>query len=196
MTNTVHLSAVIGTVCTIAGVALLGGDGAAWQGRDDCAVVTLPSNDLVRIDFDAEATSEQRAAAVQAAEIYDPEIAASPEGAPIDLPSYAAARRYQIETGGITSQTFGPLLTDRDTRAIIGRTIQSIDIGIVTAPVNFKSPAGFVSLTREQLVAIATEIAAHVQACFDAEQAVLAGIGGGNLETAVAIDAAFAAELA
>src|ERR1700676_4397103 len=47
------------------------------------------------------------------------------------LSEYAASKRYDLEVAGIVSKTYGPLLTDRDTRAIIGQTIQSIDLGIV-----------------------------------------------------------------
>src|SRR6266436_3915876 len=45
------------------------------------------------------------------------------------LKEYCAAKRYQVEVGGIASSTYGPILTDRDTRSIVGQTIQSLDLG-------------------------------------------------------------------
>ena len=96
-----------------------------------------------------------------------------------------------LEVEGIVSKTYGPLLTDRDTRAIIGQTIQSIDLGIVQAPVNFKTGNGFVPLDRAAFVAIATEIAAHVQSTFDKEGQIDAKINDGTITTKAEIDAAF-----
>ncbi|SHH06539.1 DUF4376 domain-containing protein [Bradyrhizobium erythrophlei] len=107
-----------------------------------------------------------------------------------DLLDYAAAKRFDLEVGGIVSATYGPLPTDRDTRAIVGQTIQSIDLGIVTAPVNFKTPQGFVPLDRAAFVAIATEMAAHVQSTFDKEGQVDAQIQAGTITTKAAVDAA------
>jgi hypothetical protein len=110
-----------------------------------------------------------------------------------ELLAYASNRRWQKEIGGITSQAFGQLFTDRETRGIIGQTIQSIDLGIVQAPINFKTPSGFHSLDRASFVAISREIAGHVQASFDLEETVLSQIDAGTITTTAQIDATFAA---
>lgn len=55
------------------------------------------------------------------------------------LKDYAAAKRFDHEVGGMVSQTFGQLYTDRDTRALVAQSIQSIDLGIVHAPINWES---------------------------------------------------------
>jgi len=107
------------------------------------------------------------------------------------LKDYAAAKRYDAEVGGMTSEVFGRLFTDRDTRSIIGQTIQSIDLGIVAEPVNFKTSSGFVALSRADFVAIATALAAHVQSTFDREDAVDASIEAETVTTKAQIDAAF-----
>ena len=107
-----------------------------------------------------------------------------------ELKDYAAAKRYVIETGGLISQTFGPLLTDRATQNMLASTIQSIDLGIVTPPINFKAPAGFASLDRSTLVAIATVVGAHVQAAFNTEMTVVAEIEAETIATFAEIDAA------
>lgn len=108
----------------------------------------------------------------------------------VDLYAYAAAKRYSVETGGIVSGMFGPLLTDRATQSALGRTIQSIDIGIVAAPIKFKAASGFAMLDRSALVAISTVVAAHVQAAFSIEGDVVAAIDAGTITTTVQIDAA------
>lgn len=110
-----------------------------------------------------------------------------------ELKAYAAKRRYEIQSSGVVSQTYGPLLTDRDTTSIIAQAIQSIDLGITTDPINFKTPSGFFPLMRSDLVAISVEIVAHVQSCFDAEGEVAAAIDAMTITTIAEIDAAFSA---
>ena len=107
------------------------------------------------------------------------------------LKDYAATKRYDAEVGGMTSEVFGRLFTDRDTRSIIGQTIQSIDLGIVAEPVNFKTASGFIALSRADFVAIATALANHVQSTFDREDAVDASIEAETVTTKAQIDAAF-----
>lgn len=107
-----------------------------------------------------------------------------------ELKDYTAAKRYVIETSGLISQTFGPLLTDRATQNTLASTIQSIDLGIVTPPINFKAPSGFASLDRSTLVAIATVVGAHVQAAFNTEMTVVAEIEAETIATFAEIDAA------
>lgn len=109
------------------------------------------------------------------------------------LKDYAAAKRFDHEVGGMVSQTFGQLLTDRDTRALVAQSIQSIDLGIVLAPINWKAPSGFTQLDRAALIAISTELAAFVQATFDKEAEVDSKIDDGTITTKAEIDAAFAA---
>lgn len=108
-----------------------------------------------------------------------------------ELKAYAARKRYALEVGGITSPTFGPLSTDRETRAILGQAIQSLDIGLATAPIRFKTPNGFVSLDRAASVAISGEIVAHVQSTFNIEDTVDSAINNGTITTFAEIDAHF-----
>jgi hypothetical protein len=74
---------------------------------------------------------------------------------------------------------------------MIGDIIQSIDLGIVNEPVNFKSPSGFVRLSRPQFVTFAKEMAAHVQASFNVEETVINAIKSGAITTASEIDEIF-----
>ncbi|MDB5610662.1 MAG: hypothetical protein JWP25_7562 [Bradyrhizobium sp.] len=109
------------------------------------------------------------------------------------LTKYAAVRRLAKEVGGFVDPAFGSLSTDRDTRAIVGQSIQSIDLGIVAEPVNFKIPSGFASLTRADFIAIAKVTAAFVQSTFDLEATVTRDINSGTITTNAQIDAAFSA---
>ena len=78
-----------------------------------------------------------------------------------------AAARYEEECAGITIQGV-EIATDRDSQGLIlGAVVQA-----QTTPdyiVQWKTKSGFVTLTAEQIIAIATAVRAHVQACFDRE---------------------------
>jgi len=106
---------------------------------------------------------------------------------PAALKAHAAARRWLAQIAGTASG----IPTDDGSRAAVAQAIQSIDLGIIVAPVAWKGQAGFVDLTRADLVAMAQAMASHVQACFDFERAdVLVQIANGTITTTAQIDAA------
>lgn len=78
-----------------------------------------------------------------------------------------AAARYEAECAGITIQDV-EVATDRDSQGLIlGAAVQAQTTPGYT--VQWKTKQGFVTLTAEQIIAIATAVRAHVQACFDRE---------------------------
>lgn len=88
-----------------------------------------------------------------------------------------AARRYEEEVKGII---FGELKLDtgRDSQALItGAALASVIDPAYTC--NWKTPVGFVELTAESLIAIASAIRAHVQDCFDREAQLLVAVASG-----------------
>lgn len=120
------------------------------------------------------------------------DVVAAPALTKYELKTYLAQVRLDKEVGGMSSETFGQLLTDRETRSIIAQTIQSIDLGIVQAPITWKAPSGFVVLDRAAFVGIATEVANFVQQTFDKESQVSALIDSGDVSTKAEILTAFA----
>ncbi|CAH1665899.1 MULTISPECIES: DUF4376 domain-containing protein [unclassified Chelatococcus] len=97
-----------------------------------------------------------------------------------------AQRRWEVETGGLTvGGLFVP--TDRETQAIVDRTVKAFDDGDLTAPIEFKSPAGFVELTVSQLRTIKAAGAQHIQACFKRESVLTTAIAAAT--TPAALDA-------
>ena len=68
-------------------------------------------------------------------------------------------------------------------------TIQAIDLGIVTPPINWKSPAGFASLSRANLVAIARTVAMVWKQDQLAREAVEIGRAGAELYDRLAVAA-------
>jgi hypothetical protein len=82
----------------------------------------------------------------------------------------ATARRWEVETGGITLPGGVRVLTgkadqDRITSVIVNATAAGIEA------VDFKADSGWVLLNVEELKTVARGIALHVQACFSAERA-------------------------
>lgn len=94
-----------------------------------------------------------------------------------------AARRWQAETGGTVIEGL-PLPTDRESQALItGATVQAMIDPSYT--LNFKTAAGFVTLTAQQVIGIASAVRRHVQASFDRESALLEALDAGTFDEAM-----------
>ncbi len=159
-------------------------EGTNW---DDATLVALGANRIRHLP----ATDDTPAGVEVTPDIdvsgYD---AALPAARAARLAAYAAARRWEAQNAGTTWNGHA-VPTDKSSRADVAEAIQSIDIGILSAPVGWKLPSGFVALDRTELVALAGAMAAHVQAAFAAEAQVLADIAAGTITTTTEIDAAF-----
>lgn len=111
----------------------------------------------------------------------------SPEPVAVDLYSYAATKRYAVETGGIVINGMS-VMTDRASQALITGAYNYVDAN-PDVTVQFKTTSGFVELTATQVKAVATAVAAHVQASFAAEGAIDEQIIAGTITTTAEIDA-------
>jgi hypothetical protein len=81
------------------------------------------------------------------------------------------ARRWEAETGGVTVEGFGRILTGIDDQNRIASALQgTASAGI--AEVDFKGADGWIRLSREMLANVAGIIAGHVQACFSRERSL------------------------
>lgn len=90
-----------------------------------------------------------------------------------------ADRRFQAETGGMIYQGM-MLATDRESQSLItGAAVSAMLDEAYT--VRWKTADGFVELTAEQIIGVATAVRAHVQACFDREAELLAEVEAGTL---------------
>lgn len=90
-----------------------------------------------------------------------------------------ADRRWQAETAGITLNGIR-IDTGRDSQALItGATVQ--DMLDPAYSLRWKTPDGFVDLTAEQIIGVATAARAHVQACFNREAELLEALEAGTL---------------
>jgi len=79
--------------------------------------------------------------------------------------------RWQAETAGITVNGL-EIKTDRESQAMItGAALQALQDSAYTC--NWKTEAGFVPLTAEQIQAVAVAVREHVQGCFDREAVLI-----------------------
>jgi hypothetical protein len=83
-----------------------------------------------------------------------------------------AAARYTEETSGVEVNG-ATVKTDRESQALItGAALAATQDPTYTC--NWKTEQGFVTLTAEQIIAVAQAVRAHVQAAFDKEAAKMA----------------------
>lgn len=107
---------------------------------------------------------------------------------PIDLTAYAATKRFEVETAGITinGQTID---TSRESQSMITGAY-TYSQAHPTETIQFKSVSGWVTLDSATLAAIATAVGAHVQACFSVEATIDSSIANGSITTTAEIDSA------
>lgn len=86
-----------------------------------------------------------------------------------DLCALVTARRWEIETSGITLQNGVRVLTGKPDQDRITAVIVNADIAGIDA-VDFKADSGWVRLTIDELRGVARAIGLHVQACFSTER--------------------------
>ena len=94
-----------------------------------------------------------------------------------------AARRYLAEVAGITVDGMA-IDTGRDSQALITGAALAAMLDPAYA-CRWKTPAGFVELTAEQIIAVAQAVRAHVQAAFDREAELLGAIVNGTYTAAM-----------
>jgi hypothetical protein len=111
---------------------------------------------------------------------------------PINLPAYAASRRYLREVGGITWEGH-PISTDRESQNKLLAEYVAVFTNQRIDPSYWKMADGsFVPLTNTQMSALALAVKEHVRDAFFREGMTLGGISGGTITTTQQIDEAFA----
>jgi hypothetical protein len=114
-------------------------------------------------------------------------VFAAPVAPTVDLVAYAAAKRFDVETGGITVNG-ASIATDRDSQNMINGGYNYAQAN-PDKPIQFKAVSGWVELDHDTMVAIANAVGNHVQACFALESSVDKEIAAGTIKTTTEIDA-------
>ena len=91
-----------------------------------------------------------------------------------------AARRFQVETGGVTVEGV-QINTDRDSQSLLtgAAFAASLDPGY---HIKWKAATGFVDLSAQQIIGVASAVRAFVQSCFDRESELLNEVKNGTIE--------------
>ncbi|CAB5555480.1 Uncharacterised protein [Pseudomonas putida] len=106
--------------------------------------------------------------------------APSPEPTPgPDWPALIAARRFQAETGGAVVEGLA-VNTERDSQSLLTGAAFAASLD-PEYRIKWKTASGFAELTGEQVIALATAVRAHVQACFNREAELHAAVADGSI---------------
>lgn len=90
-----------------------------------------------------------------------------------------ADRRFQAETGGVTVQGI-QVNTERDSQALLTGAAFAATLD-PAYHIKWKAATGFVDLTGEQILGIASQVRAFVQACFNREAELLGAVADGSI---------------
>lgn len=105
-----------------------------------------------------------------------------------ELLAYAAAKRWQVETAGIT--VAGAVIdTSRESQAMITGAYAYSQAN-PSEMIRYKAASGWSALDASTMAMIATAVGAHVQACFAEEMALAISIHADTITTTAEIDAA------
>ncbi|WP_052750459.1 DUF4376 domain-containing protein [Pseudomonas putida] len=90
-----------------------------------------------------------------------------------------ADRRFQAETGGAVVEGL-TVNTERDSQSLLTGAAFAASLD-PDYRIKWKTASGFVELTGDQVIALATAVRAHVQACFDREAELLSAVADGSI---------------
>jgi len=111
----------------------------------------------------------------------------TPVDAKVARKSDLANRRYEAEVGGIVLNGM-QIDTDRASQSMLTSAYNFLRIKPDGSTIQFKAASGFVTLTFQQVSAIALAVGGHVQACFAHEAELSALIDIAEDPAAVDID--------
>ena len=107
------------------------------------------------------------------------EKAARDEALAADWMAQIAARRFQAETGGVIVEGI-QINTDRDSQSLLtgAAFAATLDPGY---HIKWKAATGFVDLSAQQIIGVASAVRAFVQSCFDRESELLGAVADGSI---------------
>lgn len=90
-----------------------------------------------------------------------------------------AARRFQAETGGTTVAGV-QVNTERDSQALLTGAAFAATLD-PAYHIKWKAATGFVDLSAQQIIGVASAVRAFVQSCFDRESELLGAVADGSI---------------
>lgn len=108
----------------------------------------------------------------------------------VELVAYAAAKRWQVETGGITLQGGLRVATTEIAQGKIEAAYNAFANGTLAGPIQFKALTGWIEVGAAMISAVYAAVVLHVQACYAAEKVVVDAINADTITTVAQVDAA------
>ena len=90
-----------------------------------------------------------------------------------------AARRFEVETGGVTMAGV-QINTERDSQSLLTGAAFAASID-PDYRIKWKAATGFVDLSAQQIIGVASAVRAFVQACFNREAELLGAVADGSI---------------
>lgn len=157
-----------------------GVQGAAWWPEEDVSGELGPNKkwgaEVLTLDAERQVVLVKRKQVAMTAG----EKAARDEELTAQWADQIAARRFQVETGGVTVAGV-QINTDRDSQSLLTGAAFAASID-PDYRIKWKAETGFVDLKGEQILGIASEVRAFVQSCFDRESELLNEVKNGTIE--------------
>lgn len=152
--------------------------------------LAIEANGIVLVKESGVWLANDAAAAESIIAMYDPMPYATTE-----KKAEAAQKRWEVETGGVTING-NRFITTREAQGTITAALIAAQTGALPPGVKWKTADGeFVPVNAQSVAGLYQAVAAHVQACFAAESALVAAIDAAatwqDVE-AVDVEAAFA----
>ena len=105
-----------------------------------------------------------------------------------DLKSYAAKKRWEKEREGITFNNITIPTDDRTQNILIGAYVRAIANSQYSIP-NWKLSSGnYITLDANTIISIGNAVSSYIQACFDKNAEIDAGISNNTITTVSQID--------
>lgn len=106
-----------------------------------------------------------------------------------------AALRWQYEAAGLVLPDGRHIETGRDSQSQIANTVAGIQAGMISGPIPWKTPQGWIEFTPAELLELAVQVSHHVQKCFAAERMVSMELSASDAPEQVDLAARFQASL-
>ena len=157
----------------------LGVQNAAWWPEEDVSGELGPNKkwgaEVLTLDAERKVVLVKRKQVAMTAG----EKAARDEEVTAQWADQSAARRFQVETGGVTVAGV-QINTERDSQSLLTGAAFAASID-PDYRIKWKAETGFVDLTGEQVLGIASQVRAFVQACFNREAELLGFVADGSI---------------
>lgn len=119
------------------------------------------------------------------------EIPSQPALMPLEMYTYKLRQQYAFSQA--KTADFGVQYSDPISIGMLTALVALFDKDLLSGSINYKGPNGFTALSKDQITALAAQVAGHIQKYFNAEKSILEQIQMGQITTHQQVADAFKA---